>query len=72
MKGIWLQMKFCEIFWSEVKIDALRKGAGCKQKGNNNIIFSLSNSYIIRDSSGSNPQFLYCDMCGGMSEWNPY
>ena len=44
LTGIWLQMKFCEIFWGEVKIDALKFGGGHKQKGNDYTIFSLSNS----------------------------
>ena len=44
LKGIWLQMKFCEIFWGEVKIDVLKGGGGYKQKGNYFTIFSLSNS----------------------------
>ena len=42
-------MKFGEIFWGEVKIDALKGGGGnllflggggCKPKGNNIILFS--------------------------------
>ena len=44
LKGIWLQIKFGEIFWGEVKIDALKGGGGYKQKGNDYIIFSPSNS----------------------------
>ena len=44
LKGFWLQMKFGEIFWVEVKIDTLKAGGGCKQKGNDYTIFSLSNS----------------------------
>ena len=31
-------MKFGEIFWGEVKIDALKWGEGYKQKGNDNSI----------------------------------
>ena len=34
-------MKFGEIFWCEVKIDALKGGKGFKQKGNDYTIFSL-------------------------------
>ena len=37
-------MKFGEIFWGEVKIDALKRGGGCKRKGNDYTIFSRSNS----------------------------
>ena len=44
LKGIRLQMKYGEIFWGEVKIHALKGGGGCKQKGNDYTIFSLSNS----------------------------
>ena len=44
LKGIWLQMKFGEIFFGDVKIDALKGGRGYKQKGNDYTIFSLSNS----------------------------
>mgnify|MGYP003692199925 CR=1 FL=1 len=44
LKEIWLQMKFGEIFCGEVKIDALKGGGGCKQKGNNHTIFAQSNS----------------------------
>ena len=40
-KGIWLQLKCGEIFWVEVKIDAL-KGEGAK--GNDYNIFSPSNN----------------------------
>ena len=40
-KGIWLQLKFGEIFWVEVKIDVL-KGEGAK--GNDYTIFSPSNN----------------------------
>ena len=40
-KGIWLQLKCGEIFWVEVKIDAL-KGEGAK--GNDYTIFSPSNN----------------------------
>ena len=43
-KGIWLQMKFGEIFWGEVKVDALKEGGECKQKESNYTIYSLSNS----------------------------
>ena len=32
-------MKFGEIFWGEVKIDALKGGGGYKPKGNDNPIF---------------------------------
>ena len=43
-KGIWLQMKFGEIFWGDVKIDAL-KGEGVQnQKGNDYTNFLVSNS----------------------------
>ena len=38
-------MEFGEIFLGEVKIDALKGGEGCKQKGNDYTIFSLSNIY---------------------------
>ena len=44
LKGNWLHMKFGEIFWGEVKIDASKGGEGYKQKGNDYTIFSLSNS----------------------------
>ena len=44
LKGSWLQMKFGEIFWGEVKIDALKEEGECKQKGNDYTIFSISNS----------------------------
>ena len=37
-------MKFGEIFWDDVQIDALKGGGVCKQKGNNNTILWLSNS----------------------------
>ena len=37
-------MKFGENFLGEVKIDALKGVGGCKQKGNDYTIFSLSNS----------------------------
>ena len=37
-------MKFGEIFWDEVKIDAFKGGGGCKQKGNDYTIFSPSNN----------------------------
>ena len=37
-------MKLGEIFWGEVKIDALKREGGYKQKGNDYTIFSLSNS----------------------------
>ena len=43
-KGNWLQMKFSEIFWGEVKIDVSKGGGGYKQKGNDYTFFSLSNS----------------------------
>ena len=33
-KGIWMRMKFDKIFWGEVKIDTLKGGGRCKQKGN--------------------------------------
>ena len=33
-------MKFGEIYWGEVKIDAFKGGGGCKPKGNNIILFS--------------------------------
>ena len=42
--NIRLQMKFGEIFWGEVKIDALKGGVRYKQKGNDKTIFSPSNS----------------------------
>ena len=42
--GILLQMKFDEIFWGEVKIDALKGGGGYTQKVNDNTIFSQSKS----------------------------
>ena len=42
LKGIWLQMKFGEIFWVEVKIDALKGGYVYKQKGNVYTILSPS------------------------------
>ena len=42
--NIWLQMKFNDIFWGEVKIDALKGGEEYKQKRNENTIFSSSNS----------------------------
>ena len=44
LQGIWWQMKFGVIFWSEVKIDAWKGGGGCQQKGNDYTIFWLSNS----------------------------
>ena len=44
LNGIWWQMKLGEIYWGEVKIDALKGGGVRKQKGNDYIIFSLSNS----------------------------
>ena len=44
LKGNRYQMKFCEIFWGEMNIDALKRGGGCKQKGNDHSIFSLLNS----------------------------
>ena len=44
--GILLQMKFDEIFWGEVNIDALKGGRECKQKGNDYTIFSLSNNFL--------------------------
>ena len=44
LKGIWLQMKFGDIFWGEVKINALKGGGGYKQMGNDNAILSPSNS----------------------------
>ena len=37
-------MKFGDIFLGEVKIDALKGGEGCKQKGNDYAISLLSNS----------------------------
>ena len=37
-------MKFGELFWGEVKIDASKGGGGYKQKGNDYTIFSPSNS----------------------------
>ena len=33
LKGIWLQMKFGEIFLGDVKIDALKGGRGIQVKG---------------------------------------
>ena len=44
LKGTWLLNKFGGLFWGKVKIDALKVGGGYKQKGNDNTIFSLSNS----------------------------
>ena len=44
LKGIWLQMKFSEIFWGEVKIDSLKVEGGYRQKGNDYTIFLQSNS----------------------------
>ena len=41
LNGIWLQTKFGEIFWGEVKIGALKGGGGYKQKGNNYAIFPV-------------------------------
>ena len=41
LKGIWLQMKFYEIFWGEVKVDALKGGGWYKQKGNDYIILAI-------------------------------
>ena len=43
LKGIWLQMKFGDLFWAEVKIDASKEGGGYKQKGNDVSIFLPSN-----------------------------
>ena len=37
-------MKFGEIFFGDVKIDALKGGRAYKQKGNDYTFFSLSNS----------------------------
>ena len=37
-------MKFCEIFWDDVKNDALNRAGGFKQKGNDYTIFSPSKS----------------------------
>ena len=44
LRRIWLRLKFGEIFWGEIKIDALKGGGGYKQKGNDCTIFSPSNS----------------------------
>ena len=44
IKGIWLQIKFGEIFWGEEKIDALKREGGYKQKGHDYTIFSPSNN----------------------------
>ena len=41
---IKLQMKFAETTLDEVKIDAIKRGRGCKQKGNVYTIFSLLNN----------------------------
>ena len=32
LKGIWLQMKFGEIFWGNVKIDALKGGGDASKR----------------------------------------
>ena len=39
IKGIWLQIKFVEIFWGEEKIDALKRG-GYASKTETVILFS--------------------------------
>ena len=39
-------MKFGEIFWCDVKIDALKRGGGCKQKGNDYTIFFTTSGYL--------------------------
>ena len=42
-------MKFNEIFWGEVKIDALEGGEGLKQEGND---FTFSPCQIVKATSG--------------------
>ena len=44
LKGIRLQMKFGEIFWGEVEINALKGGGLYKQKGNDYTFSLPSNS----------------------------
>ena len=49
LKGIWWQMKFGEIFWGEVKIDAL-KGGGDASKRETIILFFRCQ--IVKATSG--------------------
>ena len=49
LKEIWLQIKFGEIFWGEVEIDALKGGGGCKQK---EIIIAFSRRQKVKATSG--------------------
>ena len=42
-------MKYGEIFWGEVKIDTLKGGGGCKQKGK---IILFSRCQIVKATSG--------------------
>ena len=42
-------MKFDEIFWGEVKIDELKGGRGCKQKGND---YTFVRCQIVRGIRG--------------------
>ena len=42
-------MKFCEIFWGEVKIDVLKGGGGYKQKGNH---FTISRCQKVKATIG--------------------
>ena len=43
LNGIWLQIKFGEIFWGEVKIDVWN-GGGVQGKRYDHTMFSSSNS----------------------------
>ena len=49
LKGIWWQMKFGEVFWGEVSIDALKRRRG--MQANNYTIFLLSGQ-IVKATSG--------------------
>ena len=44
IKGYLVANEFGDTFWGELKTDALKGGGGCKQKGKDYTIFSLSNS----------------------------
>ena len=48
IKGIWLQIKFGEIFWDEEKIDALKRGRGCKTE----TIILFSRCQKVKATSG--------------------
>ena len=48
LKGIWWQMKFCEIFWGEVKINTL-KGGGYASKRETIILFPRCQ--IVKETS---------------------